>query len=160
MAERVQLQKQCSENQEQFAKILGQIIQVTSQKNSKDTELTSIKQKYSLLKNDGAQKIIETAGPRLWVYREQIKNKDEQFLLTNTFEKDIMDKKADELPDEDKIDYLKRIIMTIKNTWRTLNPTEKNMMWQYLQQLLGFYAGYIQAKRRVDELKSAAAAAK
>ena len=86
--------------------------------------------------------VIDTVGPYLYSYREQIYNLDEAFFLENDFDAEL---KAS--VDQDKADMVSYLIPKAKECARTLPPNEKEEYKALVVSLLDDYIEYLAAVR-------------
>jgi hypothetical protein len=106
-------------------------------KSGESSEIVNLCEKFQSLKSISAEQIPQTAGPYLWKYRAEIKAKNQDFFLKNSYTEDIKNK--DTLGSSD----MNKLINMCKNLWQSMKLEEKNVCWTYIQTCLSNYAVYV-----------------
>ena len=83
------------------------------------------------------KKTIELFTLYVYQYRDKIMNKDETFILTTDFVND----NSTETNGASK--YATEMMVSLKINWNTLNQSEKDNIWKYLQVLVKLTDKYI-----------------
>ena len=96
-----------------------------------DTDLSNFKTYILILKKTNPRKILELFDKYCVKYKTQIKNKDEDFLLTANFMKDKI--KIEHIINENNSFD---IIEKIRNYWREMDNEMKENIWKYLNLFL------------------------
>jgi|TARA_B110001450_G_scaffold205878_1_gene195915 hypothetical protein len=96
-----------------------------------DTDLSNFKTYILILKKTNPRKILELFDKYCVKYKTQIKNKDEEFLLTANFIKDKI--KIEHIINENNSFD---IIEKIRNYWREMDNEMKENIWKYLNLFL------------------------
>ena len=96
-----------------------------------DTDLSNFKTYILILKKTNPRKILELFDKYCVKYKTQIKNKDEEFLLTANFMKDKI--KIEHIINENNSFD---IIEKIRNYWREMDNEMKENIWKYLNLFL------------------------
>jgi len=85
--------------------------------------------------------VINTAGPYLYDYREQIYAGDDQFFIENDYDAELK-----QSVDSEKADLTAYIIPRVKEAWGAAGEAEKASYLDTVQALLDAYVEYLAAK--------------
>ena len=134
-----------------FCQDMTFIIDVVYGKNKKDNLLIDVRDKFVVIRKENPNGIVEVAGPYIWKYREQIKNKDANFFLHNTFENDIINSQGG-VAEITPIDDITVILNKCKLTWHTFQKIEQDTIMKHVQNLLRSYATYVSATKEIAKI--------
>lgn len=94
--------------------------------------LKTFKEKFNLLKSCNPRKIIEQFLINIQPYKEQIKNKDDEFFLKKNYEEEVNKNVSEESYIEQSLDQ----ILNLKEIWVTLEEKNKEIIWSYFNVLV------------------------
>ena len=114
-----------------FTKYIQEFIDKLCDCYSDDTDFLNFQTYIIILKKTNPRKIFEIFNIHCTKYTEQIKNKDEQFLLTTDFTKDNIE--IDTIVN-DKNAF--NIIQKLRNYWIKMDTDMKDSIWSYLNLFL------------------------
>lgn len=93
-----------------------------------DPDIQLSKNSISFLKSTNPRKLQVIFNTYIYRYKNQIMNKDENFLLNNNFlNNDI---------EEEQIDYAEKIMNNLKKYWNNMDDKSKENIWKYFQVLI------------------------
>ncbi len=138
---------------------LNQLTSVASHKNPDDDSIAKIREVLRAILAADETLVIIQSGTYIWKYREQIANKDEGFFLASDFKDDIAAAKQQVSNDKDFSDnQIATVMNSIKKTYNTMKPAEKEVVWRHIMEMLRSYAQYLGAERKLklleEEIKS------
>lgn len=86
-----------------------------------------------LMKKTNPRKLQSMFNDYIYIYHDEIMNRNENFLMKNDF---IKDHHTDLSKKEHRIDYAKAIISNLRKYWDTMDDESKDNIWKYLQVLI------------------------
>ena len=113
-----------------FTNLIQEFIEKLSDLYPEDKDFTHFKTYLLILKKTNPRKVLELFDKHCLQYREYIKNKDENFLLTNDFVKDT--KNINIIDDED----IFNIMLKLRLYWGKMSKDTKDNIWKYLNLFL------------------------
>jgi hypothetical protein len=90
--------------------------------------------------------IMLRIASKIWKYKKAIQEKDEKTFLSDSFGSDMI--KQDE-----REEFLKRLLKLIKTVFKTSSNEEKNIVWLEMRKILKYVILFIKTKS-TDEAKS------
>lgn len=124
----VDLTKEKSNVIDEFHSIISKVLIVCERIEPNNMDIMWLRKKISLAKEVDPLLVIDRAKVKIWEYREQIVNKDEDFFLKNRFEKHIKN-------DENKT-FMYTLVNLVKNRFRERSDEEKEYIWSLCNKLL------------------------
>lgn len=124
----VDLTKEKSNVIDEFHSIISKVLIVCERIEPNNMDIMWLRKKISLAKEVDPLLVIDRAKVKIWEYREQIINKDEDFFLKNRFEKHIKN-------DENKT-FMYTLVNLVKNRFRERSDEEKEYIWSLCNKLL------------------------
>ncbi len=94
--------------------------------------LKIFKEQFKLLKKCNPRKIIEQFLINIQPYKEQIKNKNDDFFLKKNYEEEVNKNVSEESYIEQSLDQ----ILNLKEIWLTLEEKNKEIIWSYFNVLV------------------------
>lgn len=122
-----------------FKKFNNKITQITRlavNKSPNEPKFLSIKSKVHLVKQIAPNDIIEVAGPEIFKYKKQIKERDEDFFMYGEeFEAYLKKSVID-------VFNIHEIFLRIRVVYPEATEEEKDTIWDILNKLVGYYIMY------------------
>ena len=102
-----------------------------------DTDFKLFKTSFNLLKIANVKKPLELFNLGLTnEYKQNIRDKNENFFLENDYSDVLNNKKLNELEQINKDDISQKLIVKLKDYWKNLNEDNQKIVWQYFTVLL------------------------
>lgn len=117
-----------------FHNVIFKIMKFCKQKQPDLLELESLHRKLSLARDLDPLVIINRSKDKIWMYKDQIINKDEDFFMKNKFGQFIKN-------DENR-PFMYTIIKLIKDNYMKMTEPEKKLVWSLIQTLLELVIKY------------------
>ena len=111
-----------------FTSYIEEFIEKLCNHYPEDKDFLSFKTYIFLLKKTNPRKIFEIFKKHCIQYKEQIKNKDEEFLLKTDFTKEKNNDLVNDITDKNPLDIMKKL----KKYWNEMDKETKESVWQYL----------------------------
>lgn len=123
-----------------FTNLIEEFITKLNELYPEDKDFTNIKMYLFILKKTNPRKIVNEFNNHVLIYREQIVNKDEDFLLNNDFIKDILNNQNNGEESDININQtndtlsqeISILMFKIRTYWSNMDTETKNNIWQYL----------------------------
>ena len=95
--------------------------------------LRVFKEKFNLLTQFNVRKSIEYFKNGIYIYKEQIVNRNEDFFIKRNYNEDIKDLQYDSQYDSQwSLDQ----VLNLKDLWSKLDDENKNIIWIYFNVLI------------------------
>lgn len=117
-----------------FHNVIFKIMKFCKQKQPEAVELDSLHRKLSLARDLDPLIIINRSKDKIWMYKDQIINEDEDFFINNKFGQFIKN-------DENK-SFMYTMVKLIKDNFKKMSDPEKKMVWSLIQDLLKIVIEY------------------
>lgn len=127
-----------------FISNLNVILNAVYQKNKKDDDMNSLRDKFNVVRKENPNGLVEMAGPSIWKYREKIKDENVNFFLNNSFEEDI--KEAQEKASVAEISEFEDVPVLLnkaKRAWHSFTLIEQQTIIKTIKTILQSYATYL-----------------
>jgi hypothetical protein len=113
------------------------VLKICKKLDPKSIELQHLHNIASLARDTEYLLIISRCKDKMWLHREHIINRDENFFLKNKFTQYIKD-------DENK-SFMHSLVNVIQTGYRDISDTEKDMIWRLVQDMLKHVIEYKKA---------------
>ena len=120
-----------------FHNVIFKIMKFCKQKQPDLLELEGLHRKLSLARDLDPLVIINRSKDKIWMYKDQIINEDEDFFMKNKFGQFIKN-------DENR-PFMYTIIKLIKDNYMKMTEPEKKLVWSLNQSLLKIVIEYKKA---------------
>jgi hypothetical protein len=117
-----------------FHNVIFKIMKFCKQKQPDAVALDSLHRKLSLARDLDPLIIINRSKDKIWMYKDQIINEDEDFFINNKFGQFIKN-------DENK-PFMYTMVKLIKDNFKKMSEPEKKMVWTLNQSLLKIVIEY------------------
>jgi hypothetical protein len=114
-----------------------------------DAQVYRIKERITLSSNVTPMFIIETMGPYLLKYREQICRGDHDFFISNSYDADLRD-----AVDEEKADMVNYLMPKLKDAFVGKSDDEKVSYMEAVQDMLDYYLDLILIRKEASASKT------
>lgn len=121
----------------EFASGMGMILSLLLQKNPRDEDLRKYQEQFIVIQTQTPNYIIETAGPYIWKYREEILNDNVNYFLSKNLIKDY------KFEDESTMENAQYYIDKIRMIWHIMTNEEKQLITNKFKHFLSLYASYL-----------------
>lgn len=98
----------------------------------KFSNLKMFKEQFNLLKKCNPRKIIEQFLINIQPYKEQIKERNDNFFLKKNYQEEVTKNVSEETNIEKSLDQ----ILNLKEIWITLEEKNKEIIWDYFNVLV------------------------
>ena len=127
---------------EKFCSTLCWLTNLVYSRNKTNEWLCTAKSRLSIAKNEAPVTLATLAGPIILEYAAQISARDEKWLLTNDFIDEFNKNKnrfKEELKNNKDISEseFKTILKLLQDEYRSMNETDRDMVWSKAKILLG-----------------------
>lgn len=120
-----------------FYNALFKIIKICKKVEPNMLELDDVHRRVSLARDIDPLIVIDRCKDKIWMYKDQIIDEDEEFFLNNKFSNFIKN-------DENK-SLIYNILNLIKDRYREMSVPEKKAVWKIIQDLLKLIIEYKKA---------------
>lgn len=93
-----------------------------------DPDLQFSSTTINFLKSNNPRKLQEIFNKYIYIYKDEIMNQNENFLLNNDF--------INTTVNNDSVDYAKSIMNNLKKYWNDMDNESKDNIWKYFKVLV------------------------
>jgi hypothetical protein len=134
-----------------FFKVLTEMLRSLKTKAVNNDDLMDLWEKYNLARVNAPHTTFVGAGKVIWKYKDRIIARDENFFITQSFEKDIAEARQ-ALPEAAEFDRFSDILNNIKLLWHTLSAGERTLIFTQARTLVGQYVSFEQNRRALEAM--------
>lgn len=113
---------------DEFHRTVFKILKICRKVEPNNIEIEWLQSKLSLARDVDPLLIMNRSMDKIWIYRKEILERNEEFFLKNKFDKFIKN-------DENKT-FMYTLVNLIKKKYRERSEEEKNLLWELINQLL------------------------
>ena len=115
-----------------FNNLIEEFINKLSDLYPEDQDFKNFKTILLIIKKANPRKILELFDKHCLKYKEYIKNKDEQFILTYDFIKDKHELEKKEYKNNVNDEYIISLMIKLRDYWAHMDKDTIDNIWKYL----------------------------